>query len=112
MRRQRPCLDCRCLTRNPSRCDTCQAARQRQIDQARGSAHARGYGAAWQRVARAAVARHREQYGDWCPGWEVPAHPATDLTGDHVIPKDRGGTNDPTNVQVLCRACNARKHNR
>lgn len=43
----------------------------------------------------------------------------TDLTGavvtgeevhhDHLIPPAEGGTNDPTNFQLLCRGCNLRK---
>lgn len=33
----------------------------------------------------------------------------TDLTVDHRIPLARGGTNHPSNVQVLCRPCNSRK---
>jgi 5-methylcytosine-specific restriction protein A len=109
-RRPRPCLDCGALTRNPSRCDAHQAAWQARHDARRGSSTQRGYDSRWRRTAAAAVAAHRAQYGDWCPGWQVAAHPATDLTGDHITPKARGGTDDPDNVAVLCRSCNSRKH--
>lgn len=112
MRRQRPCLNCSRLTRNPSRCDPCQAAWQARTDQLRGSATQRGYDAQWQRIARRAVATHKAQHGDWCPGWQVPAHPATDLTADHTVPLSRGGGSTSDNVSVLCRGCNSRKGNR
>jgi hypothetical protein len=32
-----------------------------------------------------------------------------DLTIDHIVPERLGGTQDPTNLQVLCRSCNSRK---
>ena len=108
--RQRPCLSCQALTRNPSRCDTCQAAWQAQHDQQRGSATQRGYDSAWRRTAAQLIANWRAVNGDWCPGYQVEAHPATNLTVDHIVPKARGGTNDPENLRVLCRPCNSRKH--
>ncbi|WP_432422768.1 HNH endonuclease [Terrimonas ginsenosidimutans] len=47
---------------------------------------------------------------------------STDLSGvintlgsmnfDHIIPLDLFGTNDPTNIQLLCKDCNMRKLNR
>jgi 5-methylcytosine-specific restriction protein A len=104
------CLDCRELTRNGSRCKRCQQKLLKNIDNRRGTTTQRGYGSTWRKTAATAVASHRQQYGDVCPGWNRPAHPATDLTGDHRIPKAAGGTDEPSNVQVLCRSCNSAKN--
>jgi 5-methylcytosine-specific restriction protein A len=111
-RRQRPCLVCGALTRNASRCSTHQAAWQKRQDQARGSAHQRGYTQAWRTAAAAAVAEHRAAHGDWCQGWGVLAHASSDLTADHAVPKAAGGTDEQSNIQILCRGCNARKQAR
>ncbi|MFJ8346043.1 HNH endonuclease [Streptomyces sp. NPDC094153] len=35
-----------------------------------------------------------------------------DLTGDHVLPLSRGGSNAVDNIRVLCRSCNSRRGNR
>lgn len=35
-----------------------------------------------------------------------------DLTLDHINPRSLGGTNDESNLQTLCRRCNASKNNR
>lgn len=65
---------------------------------------------AWQRLSARVVARHRGQYGNWCPGFGRDPHPATDLTADHVVPLAAGGAPfDPGNVSVLCRSCNSTK---
>ncbi|MFB7905219.1 HNH endonuclease signature motif containing protein [Kitasatospora sp. NPDC056076] len=110
--RRRPCLVCGRLTRNPSRCDQHQAEWQTEQDRRRGSATQRGYGAAYQRNAAAVLADHRRTHGAVCPGYSAPAHPSTDLTVDHILPKSRGGDDERENLTVLCRACNSRKHNR
>lgn len=34
------------------------------------------------------------------------------LTVDHIYPKSKGGTDDPENLQTLCRSCNSGKRDR
>jgi len=46
-----------------------------------------------------------------CNGCEV-LFPFRNMTIDHIIPRSRGGTDDPDNLQLLCGACNSTKGNR
>ncbi len=64
----------------------------------------------WQRLSARVIARHRGQYGNWCPGYGRDPHPASDLTADHVVPLAAGGAPlDRGNLAVLCRSCNSTK---
>ena len=36
----------------------------------------------------------------------------TQIDADHIVPRAKGGSNDPTNLQALCRTCNAQKRDR
>ncbi|MEX1171682.1 MAG: HNH endonuclease signature motif containing protein [Chloroflexota bacterium] len=52
----------------------------------------------------------RGERGNWCSGYQRPAHPAADLTVDHVVPLAAGGAPfDIGNCAVLCRSCNSTK---
>ena len=65
---------------------------------------------AWQRLSARVLRAWRGEHGDWCPGYQRPAHRAADLTVDHVIPLIAGGAPfDIANTQVLCRSCNSTK---
>ena len=46
-----------------------------------------------------------------CNGCRV-AFPFRNFTVDHIIPRSRGGTDHPDNLQLLCGACNSLKGNR
>ena len=46
-----------------------------------------------------------------CNGCRI-AFPFRNFTVDHVIPRSRGGTDHPDNLQLLCAACNSQKGNR
>lgn len=65
---------------------------------------------AWQRLSARVLRAWRGQHGNWCPGYQRPAHPASDLTVDHIVPLAAGGAPlDYTNCAVLCRSCNSTK---
>jgi 5-methylcytosine-specific restriction protein A len=50
----------------------------------------------WQRLSARVLRAWRGEQGDWCPGYQRPAHPARDLTVDHVIPLAAGGVSSST----------------
>ena len=65
---------------------------------------------AWQRLSGRVLRAWRGEHGNWCPGYQRPAHPASDLTTDHVVPLAAGGAPfDLGNCAVLCRSCNSTK---
>ncbi|THA43278.1 HNH endonuclease [Streptomyces sp. A1136] len=63
-------------------------------------------------VARVVLEKHIASQGYYCPGYGVAPHAATDLTVDHIVPRSKGGSDQPDNLRVLCRACNSSKHNK
>jgi 5-methylcytosine-specific restriction protein A len=101
----RACLGCGRRVRGRSRCKTCTALRERATKTAR-RPERRTY-SEQQRRART-VADWRIQVGDWCPGYERPAHQAAHLQADHVVEVSAGGSEDGP-LQVLCSSCNNAK---
>jgi 5-methylcytosine-specific restriction protein A len=99
------CTVCGVVTsRAGSRC----TEHARQSDRSR---HNALYGTrAWQRLSARVLRAWRGEHGNWCPGYERPAHRASDLTADHVVPLAAGGAPfDIANTSVLCRSCNSSK---
>jgi 5-methylcytosine-specific restriction protein A len=65
---------------------------------------------AWQRLSARVLRAWRGERGNWCPGYQRPAHRASDLTVDHIVPLAAGGAPfDIANTSVLCRPCNSTK---
>ena len=65
---------------------------------------------AWQRLSARVLRAWRGEHGNWCLGYRRDAHPASDLTVDHVVPLAAGGAPfDIGNTAVLCRSCNSTK---
>jgi hypothetical protein len=103
---RRACLNCSRMVRGASRCTSCQAKRERAKRARRPDLH---NDRAERRRRAQAVATHRATVGDWCPG--VPeldrgAHPAANLTADHVIEVAAGGLESGPLV-VRCGPCNS-----
>lgn len=103
-----PCPNCRHLSwrrdRNGhAKCHVCGHAQQGHDS----SADARGYDATWRATVRAVLARD----GRTCQ-IRMPGCTGTATTGDHIVPKARGGTDDPDNVQAACHHCNSSKQAR
>lgn len=71
----------------------------------RTSRHARGYGAAWDKL-RVFVLRRDKGLCQPCLK-RGRTELATEV--DHIIPKAKGGTDDEANCQAICRACHADK---
>ena len=83
------------IHRGKGRCSTCAKVKQRERDQRRGTASQRGYGAAWRRLRDSVIAAH--------PYCSAPGCGSTDnLSVDHIIPRSEGGTDDRSNLRVLC----------
>lgn len=99
----RLCLDCGRRTSN-TRCPGC--TRRHELTGKRARRPDRTHAERLRRAA--AVHAHLDRWGYICPGWQRPAHPAHDLTADHVLPVAAGGREDGP-LTVLCRSCNGAK---
>lgn len=67
----------------------------------RGTTTERGYGYKWQQL-RKRILQRDDFICQICFGAD-----ATDV--DHITPKAKGGTNSPSNLQSLCKACHKHK---
>ena len=74
-----------------------RAFRAKYPDQ-RPSSSDRGYGAEWRKVRDAFLAKH--PYCRICED-EGKQERATDV--DHIVPRRKGGTDEPSNLQSLCK---------
>jgi len=50
-------------------------------------------------------------FNNTCPAC-LKGAPQITLTEDHIVPLSKGGSDDISNIQPLCRSCNTRKYNR
>lgn len=77
------------------------SARWRQTS----SRHDRGYGAEWQKLRAAVLSRDNFLCQECVRNGKLT--PAAEV--DHVIPKAKGGTDNPANLQGLCSPCHSAK---
>jgi 5-methylcytosine-specific restriction protein A len=71
----------------------------------RESRHARGYGTAWGKARKEAMARDKGLCQPCLKDGRVTAAHAV----DHIMSKAKGGTDDLDNLQAICRACHLDK---
>lgn len=69
------------------------------------SRHARGYGTEWVK-ARDRILK-RDAY--MCQPCLTAGRPTPATQVDHIIPKAKGGTDDPDNLQAICTDCHDAK---
>lgn len=74
-------------------------------DKIRGNRHERGYGSEWEKTRK--IVLKRDDY--LCVNHKAKGifRKATDV--DHIIPKERGGTDNIDNLQSLCSKCHREK---
>ncbi len=71
------------------------------------SRHARGYGAAWTRLRLLIL--ERDGYICRCAECRKTGRLRVATEVDHRIPKAKGGTDDPANLQAIAKPCHERK---
>lgn len=100
-RPRHPCARPGCpelITSDRRYCDEHERTLQRSYNAARPSASRRGYGPSWRQLRLMFLREH--------PLCACGA-PATEV--DHIVPLARGGTNEESNLQALCKACHSAK---
>lgn len=100
---QMPKRQCQCGAIISGPCPECKPKRRKQHDRDRGSATQRGYGARWQRVRAAYIARH-----PLCERCEAGGYTQEARLVHHI---DRNARNNNfSNLESLCNECHDIEH--
>lgn len=75
-------------------------------DSRRGSRHERGYGTAWDKLRKVILARDCG-ICQHCLRTKGELHTGNEV--DHIVPKFEGGTDDESNLEVICHDAHKRK---
>ena len=69
------------------------------------SRHERGYGTAWDKLRKVIIARDK----GLCQEHRRDGKLRTGNNVDHILSKAKGGTDDPSNLELLCADCHKAK---
>ena len=70
-----------------------------------GNRHQQGYGTAWDKLRLTILERDKHL----CQMCKAKGRVTAGNQCDHKIPKAKGGTDDPSNLWILCSSCHDRK---
>jgi 5-methylcytosine-specific restriction endonuclease McrA len=110
---RRFCIGCGAVfTGTGQRCPPCQVPVTRRRN-ARASSSSRGLGWDWTRAKQndagyqAATRCQCTGCGVCGNGCGVPFTKANPKTGEHIVPRSKGGTSSRSGIPALCRRCNS-----
>jgi len=106
-RTPRPCRHNGCTGLTNDRNGYCEQHRNTKWEAHQGgrSSSQRGYGSAWQRLRKTIVARDK----GLCQACRRDDRAVQGKDVDHIIAKANGGTDDPSNLELLCAPCHRSK---
>lgn len=109
---------CPTVIQQGSRCTQHQRAQYRTQEARRGDRHQRGYGTQWDKLRAQLLPSKLIEYKGLCHLCSTPVstvakapHPKAPSL-DHITPKSKGGTDDPSNLALAHFGCNSARRDR